>query len=1080
MSFLAPLFFLGLGTIVVPILVHLIQRERKRVIHFPSLMFVQKIPYQSVRRRRIRHWFLLLMRAAAIALVVAAFARPFFPEGAAASIAAAGGSREIVILLDQSASMGYGDRWQRAADAARSAINSIGANDRATLVLFGRNAEENMRATSDRGRLEAALGTAKVTAGATRYGPALKLAESILARSTLQRREAILISDFQKSGWTGAEDVHFGETVTLTTVPVGSGDTTNLAIPSVTFARSTFSNQERITVTAGVSNKSAAAAAAVPVSLEIDGHPLETKAATVDANASSSVAFAPFTLAEPAVHGRVRAGSDALEVDNTFDFVLTPSQAVTVLIVDSGDGRGSSFYLTKALAIGNAPAFQVETVPAGRDRLDLEGGCVADGEGLGQVEAGAAAVTAVDDQYCDRLARREHEVERVVHLERVRTGAHAAMDRRLGQRKGGERDRARCVGVHGRGLRLERVPVNLERNGNGGGRGCALVRHAGRHGDALLVGERGARKRHGGNGEVGGITRSDGNGRQRDGLAEMHVLGAGPSGLLKIGDQDRLAPLERRARQDALGQLQCGPVPSGAGRHLRRAEGRLEASPIARGAHVLFGIAAEQHERGPVVGANRVDSRTRGVGGALPAVAVAHARRLVEQDDDLAAAAGGGDRGRRALGEEGPRERRHDERDRGGAHEQQEPMPDTAAPHGLVRNLLHEHQRRKVDDALALALNQVHEDRHDDRAETEKEQGGEKGHGGLPDSHQLLTARQIAEQCAVEGLPGVEERVVDALLGESRAERLDVLLYQRPVLVAKRLGDDRHLIAALEVLEARGFVVVELDLLRVEHVKDDQLVAQEAERLDSLENGLGLVVEVRQQQQDPAPLEVFGHLVERRAQVAGPLGLGAVERVQHHVEVLGRSRHVRDDVLVEGEDTDAIALLVRQIREAGSEKRSVLELGHAAARELHRPRDVEQDREVRVRVRFVLLDVVPVGARVQAPVHAADVVAGDVAAVLGEIDRGAEERRAVQAVDEAVHHGAGEQIEVADAGEDQRIHEPRPGHRPGPVVMRHQSFPIREPCAGRVLRGFVVDHAITSPRWAPARDRGARRRSSRC
>ena len=68
MSFLSPLFFLGLGAIVVPILVHLIQRERKRVVEFPSLMFIQKIPYQSVRRRRIRHWFLLLMRAAAIAL----------------------------------------------------------------------------------------------------------------------------------------------------------------------------------------------------------------------------------------------------------------------------------------------------------------------------------------------------------------------------------------------------------------------------------------------------------------------------------------------------------------------------------------------------------------------------------------------------------------------------------------------------------------------------------------------------------------------------------------------------------------------------------------------------------------------------------------------------------------------------------------------------------------------------------------------------------------------------------------------------------------------------------------------------
>ncbi len=37
LSFLAPLFLIGLGAIVVPILVHLIQRERKRVIEFPSL-----------------------------------------------------------------------------------------------------------------------------------------------------------------------------------------------------------------------------------------------------------------------------------------------------------------------------------------------------------------------------------------------------------------------------------------------------------------------------------------------------------------------------------------------------------------------------------------------------------------------------------------------------------------------------------------------------------------------------------------------------------------------------------------------------------------------------------------------------------------------------------------------------------------------------------------------------------------------------------------------------------------------------------------------------------------------------------
>src|SRR6202023_1133198 len=95
----------------------LIAREPKRVVEFPSLMFLRRIPYQSVRRRRIRNWLLLLMRAAAILLIVAAFARPFFRQGSLL-VSAAGGAREVVVLLDQSASMGYGDHWQRARAAA--------------------------------------------------------------------------------------------------------------------------------------------------------------------------------------------------------------------------------------------------------------------------------------------------------------------------------------------------------------------------------------------------------------------------------------------------------------------------------------------------------------------------------------------------------------------------------------------------------------------------------------------------------------------------------------------------------------------------------------------------------------------------------------------------------------------------------------------------------------------------------------------------------------------------------------------------------------------------------------------------
>ena len=365
MSFLTPAFLVGLGALAVPILIHLIQRERKRVIEFPSLMFVRRIPYQSVRRRRIRHWFLLLLRATAIALIVAAFSRPFFQQQAKAS-AVSGGARDIVILLDQSASMGYGDHWTRARDAARGVIRGMGSNDRATLVLFAKNAEENMRATSDRGRLEGAVNAAKVGSGATRYGPALKLAESILSRSPLKRRETVLISDFQKVGWTGSEEVRFPEEMTISTVSVASPNTSNLAVPSVTFGRTAFSGQERIAVTAGLSNKGDQMLKDVPVTLTIDGHEIQTERATIAPHASSSVTFTQFTLAGPNVRGNVRAGSDPMPADNSFNFVLAPSDPVSVAIVDGGDRSDASLFLSKALAIGTTPSFHTDVSSSAR------------------------------------------------------------------------------------------------------------------------------------------------------------------------------------------------------------------------------------------------------------------------------------------------------------------------------------------------------------------------------------------------------------------------------------------------------------------------------------------------------------------------------------------------------------------------------------------------------------------------------------------------------------------------------------------------------------------------------------------
>ena len=43
LAFLAPLFAAALAAIVVPLLVHLVHKERKEAMSFPSLMFVKRM-----------------------------------------------------------------------------------------------------------------------------------------------------------------------------------------------------------------------------------------------------------------------------------------------------------------------------------------------------------------------------------------------------------------------------------------------------------------------------------------------------------------------------------------------------------------------------------------------------------------------------------------------------------------------------------------------------------------------------------------------------------------------------------------------------------------------------------------------------------------------------------------------------------------------------------------------------------------------------------------------------------------------------------------------------------------------------
>ncbi len=396
MSFLAPLFLLGLVGLSVPVIIHLTHKRRSQVQQFPSLMFLEQVPFKSARRQTIENWPLLLLRCLALAIIVAAFARPLFQGGAIAGTLT-GGPEEVVVLVDRSYSMGYGDRWDRAQAAARDQLQALGPEDLGTLVFFGSGAQVTNRSTADVPRMLNALDSVQVSSQTTRYGPALKIAESVFEDTRLPNRRVVLISDFQRNGWSGDEGVNLPLGTEIVPIPILDDDVSNSAISEPSFQRELFSNRERVIASARVTHTGPESRGDVEVTLEVDGRALQTRTIGLESGDAESVTFDPFTLTDPNTRGRIYLSTDDLPQDDVANFVLSPNQGISVLLLDGGSSNQESLFLRRALEIGTNPAFLLEakSVSQFRGAPDLQGRALVILNNV-SLPAGAAG-TAIED-----------------------------------------------------------------------------------------------------------------------------------------------------------------------------------------------------------------------------------------------------------------------------------------------------------------------------------------------------------------------------------------------------------------------------------------------------------------------------------------------------------------------------------------------------------------------------------------------------------------------------------------------------------------------------------------------------------
>ncbi|MEM7698446.1 MAG: BatA domain-containing protein [Verrucomicrobiota bacterium] len=103
MSFLQPLLLAALPLALLPVLIHLIHRQRHRTVRWAAMMFLLDAKKMARGMARLRQILILTMRVIALAALIFAISRPL----AGGWVGLLGGARAdtVLILLDRSASM---------------------------------------------------------------------------------------------------------------------------------------------------------------------------------------------------------------------------------------------------------------------------------------------------------------------------------------------------------------------------------------------------------------------------------------------------------------------------------------------------------------------------------------------------------------------------------------------------------------------------------------------------------------------------------------------------------------------------------------------------------------------------------------------------------------------------------------------------------------------------------------------------------------------------------------------------------------------------------------------------------------
>jgi hypothetical protein len=371
----------GLVGISIPIIIHLLNRRRARVVDWGAMQFLADSVAARNRRIQIEELLLMILRCLLLAALAAALARPFLVSGNILSLNAKD-AQDVAIVIDGSMSMTIEtdgkSAFQRAVEEARQVVDACRPGDAVSVILAGALPQAVIPSpVSDHDALHKALGELAPPGGSMAAADALSAAVESLRGGTNPAKKVIVITDGQRIGWDLAVKQKWdflarsGETfptkpLVIVRTLAAPARWRNATISALSFSRPVVGTDRPVKITVTVANTGKEGIKPAGVELAVDGKVVEDRAAegfaAIPEGGASSRIF-EYRFETPGPH-RVSAhlawsessaasAPDDLHGDDKIARVVNVIKALPVLVIEgrtsATPSQSDSSYILDAL-----------------------------------------------------------------------------------------------------------------------------------------------------------------------------------------------------------------------------------------------------------------------------------------------------------------------------------------------------------------------------------------------------------------------------------------------------------------------------------------------------------------------------------------------------------------------------------------------------------------------------------------------------------------------------------------------------------------------------------------------------------